>query len=68
MYQVEELLNQLDPEGYEAELYEAIASQKEEIYRQMAVTEKVTNQMNQKYKHQKTYIDAENGKLSHTSI
>ncbi|CAG7825806.1 unnamed protein product [Allacma fusca] len=61
MYQVEELLNQLDTQGYEAELYDAIAIQKDEIYRHMAITEKVTSTMNTQ--HRKTYLEAENALL-----
>ena len=57
--QVEELLHRLDAETYEANLVENILYYKEEIYRQMGITEKVTNTMNAH--HRKTYLEAENG-------
>ncbi len=57
--QVEELLHRLDTEKYESSLVENILYFKEEIYRQMSITEKVTSTMN--VQHRKTYLEAENG-------
>jgi len=57
--QVEELLFRLDSENYEKTLVENILYQKEEIFRQMGVTESVTQKMNAN--HRKTYLDLENG-------
>jgi hypothetical protein len=56
---VEELLHRLDTEKYESSLVENILYFKEEIYRQMSITEKVTSTMN--VQHRKTYLEAENG-------
>jgi hypothetical protein len=56
---VEELLHRLDTEKYESSLVENILYFKEEIYRQMGITEKVTSTMNAQ--HRKTYLEAENG-------
>ncbi|XP_035706567.1 nucleosome-remodeling factor subunit NURF301 isoform X3 [Folsomia candida] len=60
--QVEELLYRLDEEGYEAELVENIRNCKDEIVRQMEVTEQITEQSNSLL-HRKTYIEAENAFL-----
>lgn len=59
--QVEELLYRLDEENYEAVLVENIKNFKEEIIRQMEVTEQITNQANTS--HKRTYIEAENAFL-----
>lgn len=60
--QVEELLYRLDEEGYESELVENIKNAKEEIVRQMQVTESITDDANGFRR--KTYIDAENSEYS----
>lgn len=65
--QVEELLYRLDEEGYEAELVENIRNCKDEIVRQMEVTEQITEQSNSLL-HRKTYIEAENGEKRITQI
>lgn len=57
--QVEELLHRLDGENYEKTLVENILYHKEEIYRQMLITEAVTHKVNTN--HRKTYLEAENG-------
>jgi len=58
--QVEELLYRLDEEVYEAELVDNIRTNKDEIIRQMEITEKITGEMKS---HRKTYIEAENCKF-----
>jgi len=59
--QVEELLSRLDGSLYEAELVDAIVSQKDEILRQMEITDAVTVKQNPQRR--KTYLEAENGNV-----
>ncbi|XP_050310711.1 nucleosome-remodeling factor subunit NURF301 isoform X3 [Anthonomus grandis grandis] len=54
--QFEELLKSLDKDDMEAELYRELSDYKEEIIRQMELTEKLTNQLKA---NKKTYFDAE---------
>jgi hypothetical protein len=56
--QVEELLYRLDEEVYEADLVDNIRTWKDEIVRQMEITEKITDVVKN---HRRTYIEAENG-------
>lgn len=58
MTQLQELLDVLDQNDMEAALYREICDYKDEIIRQMELTEKITNQAKG---NKKTYIDAENG-------
>lgn len=57
--QLEELLKRLDSNDMEAALCREIQDYKEEVIRQMELTEKLTNQFKG---NKKTYLDAENGK------
>lgn len=59
MTQFEELLKKLDANDMEAALCREIQDYKEEIIRQMELTERLTNQFKG---NKKTYLDAENGK------
>ncbi len=57
--QLQEVLIALDPELYEAELCEAIEDIRPEMERQMAITEKLTN--DKKASFRKSYLELENG-------
>lgn len=57
--QFEELLKVLDKDDMESTLCRELQEYKEEIVRQMELTEKLTNQLKG---NKKTYLDAENGK------
>lgn len=59
--QLQELLDSLDQNDMEAALYREISDYKDEIIRQMELTEKITNQAKG---NKKTYLDAENGNYS----
>lgn len=56
--QFQELLECLDQNEMEAALYREINDYKDEIIRQMELTDKITNQVKG---NKKTYLDAENG-------
>jgi nucleosome-remodeling factor subunit BPTF len=58
--QLEELLEAIDKENMEVALAREIGDFKEEIVRQMEITEKLTN-VNKGNK--KSYLDVENGEL-----
>lgn len=58
--QFEELLKVLDSNDMEAALCRELNEYKEEIFRQMELTEKLTNQLKG---NKKTYLDAENGQF-----
>lgn len=58
--QFEELLKVLDADDMESALCREIQEYKDEVIRQMELTEKLTNQLKG---NKKTYLDAENGKL-----
>lgn len=60
--QFEELTKILDPKEMEASLCRELNDFKDEIIRQMELTEKLTNQLKG---NRKTYLEAENGELSH---
>lgn len=57
--QFEELLKVLDANEMESTLCRELQEYKDEIVRQMELTEKLTNQLKG---NKKTYLDAENGK------
>lgn len=59
-HQFEELLKVFDVNDMEATLYREIQDYKDEIYRQMELTEKLTNQLKG---NKKSYLDSENGEL-----
>ncbi len=58
--QFEELMDTLDSRYYEAELCEAIEVNRDEIERQMSITEKLTQEL--KLAHRKSYLELENRK------
>lgn len=57
--QLQELLDSLDQSDMEAGLYREVNDYKDEIIRQMELTDKITNQVKG---NKKTYLDAENCK------
>lgn len=60
MVQLEELLETLDKDDMESALFREIGDYKEEMMRQMELTEKITTQIKG---NKKAYLVEENGKL-----
>ena len=57
--QLEELINSLDKNEMEVALYRELTDNKDEIIRQMNLTETITNQLKG---NKKSYLEVENGK------
>lgn len=58
--QLEELMSVLDQNGMESQLYRELSDYKEEITRQMELTDKITMQVKG---NRKSYLEVENGKF-----